>query len=72
MNKSRKRIPKFILEDWEDYYTYFVLILGMSEEIFFNVDYSSLLSILEDKIAYDNYINYVKEKEYEKQRQRRK
>ena len=44
----------------------------MSEEIFFNVDYSSLLSILEDKIAYDNYINHVKEKEYEKQRQRRK
>ena len=44
----------------------------MSEEIFFNVDYSPLLSILEDKIAYDNYINYVKEKEYEKQRQRRK
>lgn len=72
VNKSRTRIPKFILEDWEDYYTYFVLILGMSEEIFFNVDYSSLLSILEDKIAYDNYINYVKEKEYEKQRQRRK
>ena len=70
MNKSRTRIPKFILEDWEDYYTYFVLILGMSEEIFFNVDYSSLLSILEDKIAYDNYINYVKEKEYERQRRK--
>lgn len=65
------KIPKFELEDWEDYYTYFVMILGMSEDIFWNVDVSSLLSILDNKTAYDNYISYIKEKEYEKMNRRR-
>lgn len=65
------KIPKFELEDWEDYYTYFVMILGMSEDIFWNVDISSLLSILDNKTAYDNYISYIKEKEYEKAQRRR-
>ena len=58
------------MEDWEDYYTYIVLIIGMSEDLFWNTDISSLLSIIENKSAYDNYISYVKEKEYEKARRK--
>lgn len=49
-----------------------VLILGMSEDIFWNMDYSSLISILDNKIAYDNYIDYVKQKEIDRARQRRR
>ena len=50
-----------------------VMILGVSEDIFWELDLSSLLSILENKVAYDNYISYIKEKEYEKmQRQGRR
>ena len=65
------KIPKFELEDIEDYYTYFVLILGISESTFWEADISFMLSVLENKTAYDNYISYIKEKEYEKAQRRR-
>lgn len=51
------------MEDIEDYYTYYVIILGVSEDLFWNVDISFLISVLENKLAYDDYINYVKEAE---------
>lgn len=53
------------MEDIEDYYTYYVIILGVSEDLFWNVDLSFLISVLENKLAYDDYINYVKEVEIE-------
>ena len=53
------------MEDVEDYYTYYVIILGVSEDLFWNVDLSFLISVLENKLAYDDYINYVKEVEIE-------
>lgn len=53
------------MEDIEDYYTYYVIILGVSEELFWEVDISFLISVLENKLAYDDYINYVKEVELE-------
>ena len=65
------RIPKFKLEDLEDYYTYLVLILGMSEDIFWNLDYSSVISIVENKTAYDNFLEYTKQKELERLNRRR-
>nr|DAY16488.1 MAG TPA: hypothetical protein [Caudoviricetes sp.] len=43
----------------------------MSEDIFWNIDYSSLISILDNKLAYDNYMNYVKQKEIERINRRR-
>ena len=60
-----------MLEDVADYYTYMVLILGISENLFWEADISFVLSVLENKTAYDNYISYVKEKEYEKARKRK-
>ena len=65
------KIPKFKLEDLEDYYTYLVLILGMSEDIFWNLDYSSVISIVENKTAYDNFLEYAKQKELERLNRRR-
>ena len=62
---SKFKIPKFELEDIEDYYAYYVLCLGISEDLFWNADYSFLLSVVENKCAYDNYINYIKIAELE-------
>ena len=59
------------MEDIEDYYTYYVIILGISEELFWNVDVSFLISVLDNKLAYDNYINYCKEVEIEAMKQKR-
>ena len=59
------------MEDIADYYTYMVLILGISENLFWEADISFVLSVLENKTAYDNYISYMKEKEYEKARRKK-
>lgn len=59
------------MEDVEDYYTYYVLILGMSEDLFWNVDLSFLTGVLENKLAYDNYMSYMKEVELEAMEKRR-
>ena len=66
IKKSNFKIPKFELEDIEDYYAYYVLILGISEDLFWNADYSFLLSVVENKCAYDGYINYIKIAELER------
>ena len=63
---SKIKIPKFKLEDIEDYYTYYVLILGISEDLFWNIDLSSLEGIVANKVAYDNYISYIKQRELER------
>lgn len=49
------------MEDVEDWYTYYVVIIGISEELFWNVDISFLKSIEANKSAYDNWVNYVRE-----------
>lgn len=56
-------MPKFELEDVEDFYTYYVLILGISEDLFWHADYSFLLSVLENRTAFDNWKHYVEERE---------
>lgn len=66
IKKSNFRIPKFKLEDIEDYYAYYVLILNISEDLFWNADYSFLLSVVENKCAYDNYVDYIKIAELER------
>lgn len=63
---QRYKIPKFKLEDIEDYYTYYVMILKISEDIFWNYDYSFILSIVANKIAFEDYIDYVSEKNRKK------
>ena len=41
-------------------YTYYVMILNISEDVFWNADYSFLISIVENKVSYDNFIQYTK------------
>lgn len=56
-------MPEFELEDVEDYYTYYVQILGMSEEVFWYADLSFVKGIAANKSAYDAWYNYEIEKE---------
>jgi len=57
--EQKIKIPKFVLEDIEDYYFYYVLYLNINEELFWTCDYSFILSIIANKIAFDNYIDYM-------------
>ena len=56
-------IPKFELIEIEDYYTYYVLILGISEDVFFNADYSFLINVVENYDKYSQWLNYIKYKQ---------
>lgn len=55
--KQKIRPPKFELQDIEDYYTYYVLILEIPEHIFWYADYSFLLGVVENKTAYEGWLN---------------
>ena len=59
-------MPDFILEDVEDYYTYYVLILKIPEDIFWYADISFLLGVVENKTAYDGWLDYVIKRDREK------
>lgn len=64
--EEKYKIPKFKLEDIEDYYTYYVLILNISEDLFWNCDYSFILSIVENKVAFENYTDYIRDRKNRK------
>lgn len=60
--------PKFALEDVEDYYTFYVLILEVPEDIFWYADISFVEGVVSNKTAYDNWLGYVQEREQRKHR----
>lgn len=64
--KQKIKLPDFKLEDIEDYYTYYVMILEISEDLFWYADYSFLLGVVENKAAYDGWLNYVLDREKDK------
>lgn len=77
MRRTRKREPKikppkFELQDVEDYYTYYVLILEIPENIFWYADYSFVLGVVENKTAYDGWLNYVIERERERRKPKKR
>jgi hypothetical protein len=77
MRRTRKREPKikppkFELQDVEDYYTYYVLILEIPESIFWYADYSFVLGVVENKTAYDGWLNYVIERERERRKPKKR
>lgn len=41
-------------------YTYYVIILKISEDVFWNTDVSFLKSIVENKVAYEDFMQYSK------------
>ena len=62
-DKTNIHIPKFELIEIEDYYVYYVMILGISEDIFFNADYSFLVNVAENYDKYSQWLNYIKYKQ---------
>lgn len=60
--------PKFELEDLEDRYTFYVMILGVSEDLFWNADVSFVESVVLNKTAYDDWASYVQEREMNRKR----
>lgn len=46
------------MEGVEDYYTYYVQILEVNEELFWYADISFVMGIVENKNAYDKWLDY--------------
>lgn len=61
--KRGLKTPKMVFEQLEDYYSYYVLILKISEDVFWNLDIPSLNTIVDNKQAYDGWMDYVLERE---------
>lgn len=59
---SNIRLPEFELQEIEDYYVWYVEIMGISEDIFWNGDIHMVEMIARNKGAYENWKNYAQEK----------
>jgi len=60
------------LEDIEDYYTFYVLILGIPENIFWNYDLSFVMNVADNKSAYENWLSSEKEKREREMRHKKR
>ena len=63
---SEQYVVLLPLEDIEDYYTYYVQIMELPEDIFWNAEIPFLDRIIDNKVAYDGWVSSVMEKEREK------
>lgn len=54
------------MECIEDYYTYYVQIMEIPEEVFWNAEIPFLDRIVANKTAYDEWLSSVMEKERKK------
>ena len=61
-------VPKFDVEDIEDAYAYYVLILGIPEDYFWHADVASVKSVALDKSAYDAWEASEQRKQAERAR----
>lgn len=62
-SKNAIRYPKgYQLADVEDFYTFFVLNIGVGDETFWKTDIEFLNNVAINKNAYDSYINFELEK----------
>lgn len=59
-------MPKFELEEIEDYFTYYVQILKIPESLFWNADISFVERVTRNKAAYDGWFQSVMEAERKK------
>ena len=62
--------PRFELEEFEDYYTYYVLIMKIPDSFFWETDIGTLDRICDNKIAYDGWLAQEMKKEGERSRGR--
>lgn len=59
------KAPTFPIEDIEDCYTYYVLIMKIPDSLFRESNLFFLDKVVEDKIAYDNWYGYAMRREGE-------
>lgn len=62
------KVPEFDLVDPDDYYTYYVMILGISEDLFLHADFSFVRAVADSKGAYDAWLSGEREHLAEKTR----
>lgn len=55
------KMPSYKLADIEDYYSLYVLILGISEDTFWNKSVSFVCQVANNKSAFDGFLEYKKE-----------
>lgn len=61
-------MPKFDLEEIEDYYTYYVMIMKIPDALFWDSDLPFLDRVIYNKTAYDGWLSYAIKKEGERKR----
>ena len=61
----RIKLPRFDLSEIEDYYTYYVQIMGVPEATFWHASIPLLQKIVDNKAAYDSWHSSVIEAERE-------
>ena len=59
---QKVKIPEFQLQTIEDYYVYYVRIVGISEELFWNADFGFLNRVVENINAVERWKTYIQEK----------
>ena len=62
------KVPSFELLEPDDYYTYYVMVLGISEDLFFHADFSFVRAVADGKGAYDAWLAGEREHLAEKNR----
>lgn len=55
-SSSSIRLPRLELETPDDYYVYMVVICGVSEDLFWNADFSLLWDVARSKAAFDSWL----------------
>ena len=65
------RVPRFELQTIEDEYTYYVDIIGIPSDIFWTYPISTVVTIAENKAAYDGWVLSEKRKAADRQRKRK-
>lgn len=63
--------PRFTLEEIEDYYTLYVLIYGIPENVFWNYDVSFVLNVADNKAAYEGWLSGEREAERKRHHNKR-
>ena len=50
----------------EDAYTYYVMLLGVPEDVFWHCDVAFVLGIVQNKASYDKWLGRMEERERKK------
>ncbi len=60
------KLPRFEIETVEDMYTYYVIMNGLDEDVFWYSECNVLMTILANKSAYEAWKAYAEEKMMER------